>query len=356
MSVKERDPLTGHETTGHEWDGITELNTRVPRIIWWFIGITHVWAVVVWILLPSWPLLNTYTKGILGLDARERVEEEVRELRLSRSDWVDAIEQASFDEIRANPMLMDIVLKTGPVLFGDNCSGCHGAQAQGGPGFPSLTDLSWLWGEDDETIMETLRVGVNSPHEETRVSQMLAFGRDGILTRDQVRSVAAYVQSLSGQEVAPEALEAGGQLFQENCAACHGEDAKGLREVGAPNLTDDFWLYGGDRRKSLPYDSRRPAGLDARVGRSHEPRGPEAADDLHPGTGGRETGMTIARGRPLVSRRLAAIAAALVLVAVFVGANVHLVAVSIATHPACVPHPGYNEEGAALMRAAKSSC
>ena len=74
MSVRERDPLTGHETTGHEWDGITELNTRVPRAIWWAIGITHLWALIVWILLPTWPLVTTYTKGILGIDDRERVE------------------------------------------------------------------------------------------------------------------------------------------------------------------------------------------------------------------------------------------------------------------------------------------
>ena len=247
MSVKERDPLTGHETTGHEWDGITELNTRVPRAIWWAIGITHVWALVMWILMPTWPLINTYTKGILGIDQQDRVEEEVRELRLSRADWVEAIEERSFDQIRADPQLMDIVSKTGPVLFADNCSGCHGAEAQGGPGFPSLTDLDWLWGGEDETIMETLRVGINAPHPETRVSQMMAFGRDGILTREEVRTVVDYIISLSAQtDVDPVRLAEGAGIFADSCAACHGEDAKGLREMGAPDLTDDVWLYGGD--------------------------------------------------------------------------------------------------------------
>ena len=85
MSVRERDPLTGHQTTGHEWDGITELNTRVPRAIWWSIGITHVWALIIWVLVPAWPLINTYTKGILGTDQQERVEEDVREMRLARA-------------------------------------------------------------------------------------------------------------------------------------------------------------------------------------------------------------------------------------------------------------------------------
>jgi cytochrome c oxidase cbb3-type subunit 3 len=247
MSVRERDPLTGHETTGHEWDGITELNTRVPRAIWWAIGITHVWALIIWILMPTWPLINTYTKGILGLDQKEQVEEKVRAMRLARADWVDAIEQRSFDEIRADPRLMEIVAQTGPVLFTDNCSGCHGAEAQGGPGFPSLADLDWLWGGDEDTIMETLRVGINSPHPETRVSQMMAFGSDGVLSRDDIRTVIDYVVSLSGGgEADPERLAAGETLFVDNCSACHGEDAKGIREMGAPDLTDDIWLYGGD--------------------------------------------------------------------------------------------------------------
>jgi cytochrome c oxidase cbb3-type subunit 3 len=246
MSVRERDPLTGHQTTGHEWDGITELNTRVPRAVWWFIGITHVWALLIWILFPAWPLIHTYTKGILGIDQQERVEKDVRALRLARADWVDAIERRSFDEIRADPQLMDVVSKTGPVLFADNCSGCHGAQAQGGPGFPSLTDRAWLWGGDDETILETLRVGINSQHPETRVSQMLAFGRQGILASQDIRAVAAYVMSLSGTQVDPDLRAAGKAIFAENCTSCHGEDAKGLQEMGAPDLTDAFWLYGGD--------------------------------------------------------------------------------------------------------------
>lgn len=249
MSVKDRDPLTGHQTTGHEWDGITELNTRVPRAIWWAVGITHLWALIVWILVPSWPLVNTYTRGILGLDQQQRVEEEVRELRLSRSDWVDAIEAQDLAEIRADPQLMAIVNQTGPMLFGDNCSGCHGPTAQGGPGFPNLTDAVWLWDGDPEGILETLRVGINAPHDDTRFSQMMAFGRDGILTPREVYTLVDYIQSLSGEatDIDPVRVAAGAGLFQDNCASCHGEDARGVRELGAPNLTDRDWLYGGDR-------------------------------------------------------------------------------------------------------------
>ena len=135
---------------------------------------------------------------------------------------------------------------TAHALFGDNCAGCHGSDAGGGPGFPSLTDDAWLWGGDADTIMETLRVGINSTHPDTRYAQMLAFGRDGILPREDIRIVVDYVQSLSGTEAPTERLAAGREIFAANCAGCHGEDARGMRELGAPNLTDDFWIYGGD--------------------------------------------------------------------------------------------------------------
>jgi cytochrome c oxidase cbb3-type subunit 3 len=248
MSVKDRDPLTGHRTTGHEWNGITELNTPVPKVVWFFIIVTHVWAVAIWFLLPTWPFFTGYTKGLLGLDQRSQVEASVAEAALDRgAAWSDAVAAASLDQIRVTPGLMEVVNTTGPALFGDNCAVCHGADGAGGPGFPSLVDDAWLWGGDDETVLETIRVGINSAHPETRVGQMLAFGRDGILTRDQVRTVAAYVQSLSGASEADAAtVEEGAGLFAENCVSCHGEDGRGLTEMGAPDLTDGFWIYGGD--------------------------------------------------------------------------------------------------------------
>ncbi len=248
MSVKERDPLTGHQTTGHEWDGITELNTRVPRAVWIAIIITHLWAFAVWILLPTWPLVSSYTKGILGVDQREEVKEDVARASLARSDWVGRITELPVETIRADADLMARVDATAPALFGDNCGACHGASAAGGPGFPSLVDDAWLWGGDAETVMETLRVGINAQHPDTRYAQMLAFGRDGILTRGEIRTVVDYVQSLSGAEAAPDSLEAGAVLFADNCASCHGEDGSGSTEIGAPDLTDDYWIYGGDDR------------------------------------------------------------------------------------------------------------
>ena len=246
MSVKRRDPLTGHQTTGHEWDGITELNTRVPRAVWWSIGVTHVWALIVWILLPAWPLWAIYTHGLLGTDQKDQVERRVEAANRERAPWADPIAGMSVDQIRADGALMDRVNQTAPALFGDNCAACHGLDAAGGPGFPSLIDDAWLWGDDPEAILETLRVGINAAHPDTRVAQMPAFGRDGILSRDEVRTVAAYARSLSGGTAEPDAAAAGATLFADNCASCHGAAGIGDTEVGAPDLTDSFWIYGGD--------------------------------------------------------------------------------------------------------------
>ncbi len=246
MSVKERDPLTGHQTTGHEWNGITELNTRVPRAIWWFILVTHLYALIAWVLLPAWPGINSYTKGILGIDQRDRVERQVADMREARAVWRDQLVALPVEEIRADPALAALVAETGPALFGDNCAACHGARGQGGPGYPSLVDDAWLWGGDPEAVLETLRVGVNADHPDTRFAQMLSF--DGILSRDEIRTVAAYVQSLSGIETGadPDRLAEGQVLFMDNCASCHGDEATGDTDLGAPNLTDDHWIYGGD--------------------------------------------------------------------------------------------------------------
>lgn len=246
MSVKERDPLTGHQTTGHEWNGITELNTRVPRAVWFFIIVTHIWALVAWVLLPTWPLVNTYTKGILGIDQQEQVEQKIIAANAARADWADRITALPADQIMADPALSGRVMETAHQLFGDNCAGCHGSDAAGGPGFPSLIDDAWLWGGDVPAIMETLRVGINSTNPDTRFAQMLAFGENGMLSRKQTRTVVSYVQSLSGTRAPQETLDAGAELFADNCASCHGEDGKGNTDLGAPNLADDFWIYGGD--------------------------------------------------------------------------------------------------------------
>lgn len=276
MSVKERDPLTGHATTGHEWNGITELNTKVPKIIWWAIGLSTVISVVMWILLPSWPLVTTYTKGVLGVDQRTDVKQSIAAANVSREGWLTEIEQAPVDQILARPELLARVQQMAPALFGDNCAACHGTSATGGPGFPSLVDDAWLWGADASTIEETLRVGINSAHPETRYSEMLAFGRDQMLTSSEIREVAHYVQSLSSPAQSAVEPAIGAEIFITNCSGCHGETGTGNTDIGAPDLTDNFWIYGGDadalyetiwngRRGEMPTWEQRLSAVDRKI-------------------------------------------------------------------------------------------
>ena len=249
MDVGERDPITGRMTTGHEWNGITELMTPVPRVVLFFLAIGALFAVGYWLMMPAFPLGTTYTKGLLGNDQRRIVAEQVKAAEADRAVWMDKIAAMDFAGIRADPELMRRVHETGRTLFIDNCAACHGVNATGGPGFPDLTAKAWLWGGEPETIAQTIAVGINSTNDDTRVSQMLAFGPDSVLNRQQIADVVAYVQSLPGvahgETISAERVAAGKEVFVANCAPCHGEDAKGVRDQGAPNLTDATWINGG---------------------------------------------------------------------------------------------------------------
>jgi cytochrome c oxidase cbb3-type subunit 3 len=254
MAVEERDPVSGYLTTGHEWNGIKELNTPVPRLVYIALVVTALFALGCWILMPAFPLGSTFTKGLLGADDRAFVTASVREAAAERAAWTNQITAKSYSAIQADPNLMADVRTTGAVLFGDNCAVCHGRDAKGQPHFPNLTTTSWLWGGAPEAIAETIRVGINSPHANTRVSQMPAFGRDNMLKREDMEAAVAYVLSLSGKPPANKAaadkvaasdrIAAGKAVFATNCASCHGPEAKGNPEVGAPNLTDHYWIHG----------------------------------------------------------------------------------------------------------------
>lgn len=279
MAAEKLDPVTGRKTTGHEWNGIEELNTPVPRTVLFFLAATTLFAIVYWILMPAWPTGFGYTKGLLGVDQRQVVARQVQGAAAERAIWTTKIRDLSFAEIAADTVLMRHVRESGRTLFVDNCATCHGMRGGGGPGFPNLAARAWLWGGEPETIAETIRVGVNSSTGGTRVSQMLAFGRDGILTREQVMGVTAYVRSLSGQmlDAAETAmLQAGREVYAGNCASCHGESGRGNREVGAPDLTDPVWLYGGDpqsvynsiysgRQGHMPHWSERLSPINIKI-------------------------------------------------------------------------------------------
>lgn len=250
MAEVERDPVTGRETTGHEWNGIKELDTPVPRGVLMFLIVTHIWAIVWWFFVPTWPIGTTYTKGLLGIDQHSVVEARLLEGQQQRSPWMSRLESEPYEVILADEALMNTVRQTGQQLFGDNCAACHGRDGRGRANYPDLTDEDWIWGGGPELIEQTMRVGINTAHPDSRFGQMPAFGRDEMLSRDEVRSVAAYVYSLTHPDYStPENLEritAGTEVFASTCAACHGENAQGDVEVGAPNLTDAYWVYGGD--------------------------------------------------------------------------------------------------------------
>jgi cytochrome c oxidase cbb3-type subunit 3 len=249
MPVEERDPHSGYLTTGHEWNGIKELNTPVPRLVYLALAVTALFSFGYWILMPAFPVGSIYTKGMLGADDRAAVTAAVKQAQADRSGWTDLVTAKSYADIQADSRLMAQVRATGAVLFGDNCAACHRRDAKGGRGFPNLTTRSWLWGGTPEAIAETIRVGINAPHPNTRVSQMPAFGRDSVLKRDEMENVVAYVMSLSRPSVAkaaPDKIAAGKAVFTANCVACHGPEARGNPEVGAPNLTDHYWIHGND--------------------------------------------------------------------------------------------------------------
>lgn len=248
MALDDRDPVTGYLTTGHEWNGIKELNTPVPRIVYVFLILTTAFGLIYWLLMPALPLGTTYTKGLLGYDERQAVQRDLARVAADRASWHYALERQDFAALATDDAVMKEIRETGRLLFGQNCAVCHGIKAEGNKGFPNLAAGALNWGESSEAMQETIRVGVNSPHPESRTAQMPAFGQDGILSRREVDAVIAFVHDLSRVQIAAATIAHpdGAKIFGAQCSACHGADARGNPELGAPNLTDATWLYGGD--------------------------------------------------------------------------------------------------------------
>jgi cytochrome c oxidase cbb3-type subunit III len=246
------DQPTGQSTTGHVWDGIRELNTPLPRWWLWTLYATIIWAVGYWIVYPAFPLIGSYSAGVLGYSSRADVAAQVGELQAFRDRLAAPLKTASVEEIEKNPEWLRIAQAQGKAAFADNCVGCHGAGGAGGVGYPNLTDDDWIWGGSPEQIILTITHGARwMADNDTRQGDMLAFGKTGMLSKEDVGTVVEYVRSLSGLDVAAGAdLEKGKAIFGEtgaNCSGCHGADAKGNQELGAPDLTDKIWLYGASR-------------------------------------------------------------------------------------------------------------
>lgn len=245
---REIDALTGTATTGHDWDGIRELNTPLPRWWLWLFYITIVWSIGYWVVYPAWPLLTTSTQGVFAWHARSAVTEDLAALKLQRGPMMDKLASASLAEIAGDPQLLDFARAQGRVAFADNCAPCHGAGGGGAKGYPNLNDDDWLWGGKLDDVNQTIRFGARAGHDNGRQGNMPAFGRDNVLKANEISAVADFARTLSGLPAEAGAdLALGKKVFADNCAVCHGPEGKGNRELGSPNLTDKIWLYGSDK-------------------------------------------------------------------------------------------------------------
>jgi cytochrome c oxidase cbb3-type subunit III len=245
--TRDIDQVTGAETTGHVWDDdIRELDKPLPR--WWLLTFYAciLWAVGSWVAYPAWPTLTGYTKGVLGYSQRDVVTREVAAASQAQGGLRKQISQLPLADILKNPDLSRFADAAGRAAFAENCAPCHGRGAQGAVGYPNLRDDDWLWGGKPDDILQTLRFGIRSDHKQTRTSQMPRYGLDKLLDDKQIFDVAEYVLSISGGTMAKESAARGAVIFKEQCAACHGDDGKGKQDQGAPNLTDQIWLYGNN--------------------------------------------------------------------------------------------------------------
>lgn len=241
------DTVTGTATTGHEWDGIRELNTPLPRWWLWLFYLTIIWAIGYWIVYPAWPLVSSFTSGVFGWHSRNAVVTDLEALKTMRAPMTAKLAATALADIKSDQTLADFTYAQGRSSFRENCGPCHGAGGGGAKGYPNLNDNDWLWGGTLEQIEQTIAFGVRSGHAKAHESQMPAFGKDGILKAGEIVTVANYVRSIASLGTRPDSdLVAGKKLFADNCAVCHGADGKGNKELGAPNLTDGIWLFGSD--------------------------------------------------------------------------------------------------------------
>lgn len=236
------------ETTGHSWDGIEEYNNPLPRWWLWTFYATILWGILYTIAYPAWPMIHGATAGFLGFSTRADVANEIAAVEASNAGQTDALASVDLASLGSNAALNGFAVNAGAAVFRANCSQCHGAGAAGvqASGYPNLLDDAWLWGGTIEDIAYTVTNGIrNEQSPDTRWSEMPAFGE--ILTDDEISQVVAYVGKISGQESDANLATPGATVFMDNCASCHGDDGKGMRDLGAPNLTDAIWLYGGSQ-------------------------------------------------------------------------------------------------------------
>jgi cytochrome c oxidase cbb3-type subunit 3 len=244
-------PETSKEisTTGHSWDGIEEYDNPMPRWWLWTFYITIVWAIGYMIAYPAWPLISQATPGLLGHSTRADVAAEIAEFEARNEVWFQRLNETEVAALREDPELERFAIQAGGAVFAAQCSQCHGAGGAGvqAAGYPNLLDDDWLWGGSLEDIHLTVSHGIrNEDDPDARWSQMPAFGADGLLDNSEIDQVVNYVLAMSGQAHDATLAEAGAEVYEWNCASCHGAEGNGDYFLGAPALNNAVWLYGGD--------------------------------------------------------------------------------------------------------------
>jgi len=245
MSNKEIDQVTGVETTGHEWDGIKELNNPLPRWWLWTFYACIVFALGYSIAYPAWPMISSATSGVLGYSSRANLDAELAEAKLAQGDMLEAVATTPLTDIVGDADLARFARAGGKSLFKVYCSQCHGTGATGSVGYPNLNDDEWVWGGTIEEIYHTIGHGARSPSDtDTHDNLMPSFGTDGILKREDIELVSRQAASMSGMADG-ETSDRGSRLFADNCASCHGQNGEGIVKLGGPSLNDNVWLYEG---------------------------------------------------------------------------------------------------------------
>ncbi|RVV96697.1 cytochrome-c oxidase, cbb3-type subunit III [Mesobaculum littorinae] len=271
--MSKKDNSKGVETTGHSWDGIEEYNNPLPRWWLWTFYATVVWGLLYTVAYPAWPMIREATPGLLGYSTREEVAQEIAAVETANAGIMDELASADLTTLGDHPELQGFAMNAGASVFRNNCAQCHGSGANGAVGYPNLLDDAWLWGGEIDDIAFTVTNGVrNEQSPDTRYSEMPAFG--DILEDEDIAALVAHVRNISGQDHDAALAETGAQLFADNCAVCHGDAGTGDRSVGAPNLTDAIWLYGGD-----------PATLTETITYSRFGVMPAWSEDFRPGQG-----------------------------------------------------------------------
>jgi cytochrome c oxidase cbb3-type subunit 3 len=287
MSSKDKrefDEISGMHTTGHEWDGIKELENPAPRWWLWVWFATFVWSVGYWVVYPTWPTISGEgerggTVGTMEWTQYKQLAESQQDIVARKAKYLKKFNGASFEDIQQDKALYSFAVAGGKAAFKDNCATCHGTGGAGGNGYPNLNDDDWLWGGTTDAIYDTVKYGIRFTHDETRESEMPAFG--DMLDITQIDEVANFVEGLSQGDAkviaalkivadnaeADEELDLsesedltirGAAIFAENCTMCHGEKGTGVQEMGAPNLADSIWFYSEGDKASIVKQMKQP--------------------------------------------------------------------------------------------------